>query len=306
MWLWELHAGHTHPHLFPKIPPQITSSKAYQTTTCTRKSSANPVRIKNPSRKERHVAGDIRVKNQAHSRRVRYICVVWTSSKPDNGNQTKLNWITSIKGHRKLGKRSKIFFWLLCYSPKYRSEVPCKWNDTGNALRRFIPVRTRIKKQSSRSLLLFQTQQWKIQQWSSSETFKNNKACNEFRFRKRNCIVVLQLQSSHTPTNILEEMVHPQPKTPVITCSTSAQRLTSKTITQVCKIIWCEIKLIKIQRSSKSIWRHLENRNMKQGRLSLQRPSSETLHRKTRWLCYRHAIIKAVNIRDYCWEVSFG
>ena len=120
MWLWELHAGHTHPHLFPKIPPQITSSKAYQTTTCTRKSSANPVRIKNPSRKERHVAGDIRVKNQAHSRRVRYICVVWTSSKPDNGNQTKLNWITSIKGHRKLGKRSKIFFWLLCYSPKYR------------------------------------------------------------------------------------------------------------------------------------------------------------------------------------------
>ena len=172
---WEAHIGHTHSHLCPQSPPQILTSKAHQTTTCTRKSSAYTVRSENPSREERHVTEDICIKNQAHSRRGRHICMVWTSSRPENGSNTQLNSITTINSHRKLRKRSKTFFRLLCHSPKCRSEVPCKWYDTGNVVRRFILVRTRIKNQGSRELLIFQTQPWNIQQWSSSDTFKDHK-----------------------------------------------------------------------------------------------------------------------------------
>ena len=36
--------------------------------------------------------------------------MLWTSSRPDNGSNTQINCITSVKGHRKLGKRSKNIF----------------------------------------------------------------------------------------------------------------------------------------------------------------------------------------------------
>ena len=161
MGLREAHTGHTHPHICTPNPPQTPSSKAHQTTTYTCKISAYIVRSENQSREERHVTRDIRINNQSHSRRGRHIYVVWTSSRLENGSNTHLNSITTINSHRKPRKRSKTFFGLLCHSPKCRSEVPCKWHDTGNAFRRFILFRTRIKKQGSQSLLLVQMQQWK-------------------------------------------------------------------------------------------------------------------------------------------------
>ena len=142
----------------------------------------------------------------------------------------------------------------------------------------------------------------KIQQWSSSDTFRDHKTCNDFSLRSRDGSIVLQLQSSHTYTNLLRRNgTSKTQNTHHHRHNVSTRNNFQNHDTQACKIIWREIQLVKMQRSSKSIWHNMEKRNIKQGRLSLQKPSSETLHRESRWVCDRHAIINAVNI----WAISY-